>query len=67
MTEDFSQPAKSLTAEEKEARNAARRADAAQAMLEHEEARKAFHQNRERLKAERLHARLRSRGKKRLN
>jgi hypothetical protein len=55
MTEDFSfRPAKSRTVEEKKARDEARRVDAAQAMLEYEAAQKAFHQNRERLKAERL-------------
>jgi hypothetical protein len=55
MTEDFAlRPAKILTSEEKKARDEARRIDAAQAMLEHEAAQKAFHQNRERLKAERL-------------
>lgn len=54
MTDDFSRPAKFLTPEEKKARDAARRADAAQAMREYEEAQKAFHQNRERLRAERL-------------
>ena len=55
MTDDISlRPPKSLTSEEKKARDEARRADAAQAMLEHEAAQKAFHQNRERLKAERL-------------
>jgi hypothetical protein len=36
------------------ARNAERRADAEQAMREHEAAQKAFHENRKRLKAERL-------------
>jgi len=55
MTDDISlRPPKSLTTEEKKARDEARRADAAQAMLEHEAAQKAFHQNRERLRAERL-------------
>jgi hypothetical protein len=54
MSDDFSRPAKSPTPEEKKARDAARRADAAQAMLEYEKAQKAFHQNRERLRAERL-------------
>ena len=55
MTDDFSfRPPKSLTAEEKKARDAARRADAAQAMREHEAAVAKFHRNRERLKAARL-------------
>ena len=54
MIDDFTRPAKSLTPEEKKARDTARRADALQAMREYEEAQKAFHQNRERLKAERL-------------
>jgi hypothetical protein len=43
-----------LTPEQRHARDAARRADAEQAMREHEKAQKAFHANRERLKAERL-------------
>ena len=42
------------TPEERKARDAARRADAEQAMREHEAAQRAFHQNRERLKSERL-------------
>ena len=55
MTEDISfRPPKTLTSEEKKARDEARRVDAAQAMLEYKAAQKAFHQNRERLKAERL-------------
>jgi hypothetical protein len=55
MTDEFSvRPHKFLTREEKKAREAARRADAAQAMLEYEATQKTFHQNRERLKAERL-------------
>ena len=55
MTDDISlRPPKSLTTEQKKARDEARRADAALAMLEHEAAQRAFHQNRERLKAERL-------------
>jgi hypothetical protein len=45
---------KSLTPDEKRARDAARRADAAQALREYEAAQIAFHRNRERLKAERL-------------
>jgi len=43
-----------LTPEERRARDATRRADAEQAMREHEEAQRAFHANRERLRAERL-------------
>jgi hypothetical protein len=55
MTDSFSvRPHKLLTAEEKKARDAARRTDAVQAMLEHEAAQRAFDQNRQRLKAERL-------------
>jgi hypothetical protein len=55
MSDDFSvRPTRVLTSEEKRARDAARRADAEQAMLEHAEAQRAFHLNRERLKAERL-------------
>lgn len=55
MEEDFSaRPPRVLTPEERKARDAARRADAEQAMREHEAAQKAFYANRERLKAERL-------------
>jgi hypothetical protein len=55
MTEDYSaRPPKILTSEERKARDAARRADAEQAMREHEAAQKAFYENRERLKALRL-------------
>jgi hypothetical protein len=55
MTDDFSvKPARSLTPEEKKARDAARQADAAQAMREYQAAQKAFYANRERLRAERL-------------
>lgn len=43
-----------LTPEERRARDAARKADAAQAMQEHEATQKAFRSNFERLKAERL-------------
>ncbi|CCE05082.1 conserved hypothetical protein [Bradyrhizobium sp. STM 3843] len=43
-----------LTPEERRARDAARRADAEQAMREYREAQRAFHANRERLRAERL-------------
>ncbi|MBV9565446.1 MAG: hypothetical protein JOY90_34090 [Bradyrhizobium sp.] len=55
MTEHFeTRPPRVLTSEERKARDAARRSDAEQAMREHEAAQKAFHANRERLKAERL-------------
>ncbi len=52
---DFVRPdPRILTPEERKARDAARRADAEQAMREHAAAQKAFHENRERLKAARL-------------
>ena len=52
MTGDFSvRPNKPLTTEERKARDAQRRADAEQAMREHEVAQKAFYANKERLKA----------------
>lgn len=55
MTEDYeARPPKILTSEERKARDAARRADAEQAMREHEAAQKAFYANRERLRALRL-------------
>jgi hypothetical protein len=55
MTEDYSARApKTLTPEERKARDAQRRADAEQAMREHDAAQKAFYDNRERLKALRL-------------
>ena len=55
MTEDFSvRPNKPLTTEERKARDAQRRADAEQAMREHEVAQKAFYANKERLRAARL-------------
>jgi hypothetical protein len=55
MTDDLSvRPPRQLTPEEKKAREDARRADAEQAMREYAAAQKAFHKNRERLKAERL-------------
>jgi hypothetical protein len=55
MTEEYSvRPPKTLTPEERKARDALRRADAEQAMREHEAAQKAFYENRERLKAQRL-------------
>jgi hypothetical protein len=55
MTEDYeARPPKILTSEERKARDAVRRADAEQAMREHEAAQKAFYENRERLRALRL-------------
>ncbi len=55
MTEYLSaRPPKILTSEERKARAAVRRADAEQALREHQAAQKAFHENRERLRAERL-------------
>jgi hypothetical protein len=55
MTEDYSvRPSKPLTPEERKARDAQRRADAEQAMRDHEAAQKAFYANKERLKALRL-------------
>jgi hypothetical protein len=43
-----------LTPEQRRARDATRRADAEQAMRDHEASQKAFYANRERLRAERL-------------
>jgi hypothetical protein len=55
MTEDFSvRPNKPLTPEQRKERDAVRRADAEQAMREHDAAQKAFYANKERLKAQRL-------------
>jgi len=55
MTDDYTvRPPKTLTPEERKARDAVRRADAEQAMREHEAAQKAFYENRERLRAQRL-------------
>ncbi len=48
------QPTKPITKAERDARKAFRQVDADKAMTEHEIAQKAFHANRERLKAERL-------------
>ena len=48
------QPTKPITKEEREARKAFRQVDAEKALTEHDIAQKAFHANRERLKAERL-------------
>jgi hypothetical protein len=47
-------PARVLTPEQRLARNAERRAEAEKAMREHEAAQKAFHDNRKRLREERL-------------
>jgi hypothetical protein len=52
-----------LTPEQRKARDEARRADAAEAMREHDAAKKAFHANMERLRAERLAREARSRGR----
>jgi hypothetical protein len=54
MTEDISYRRKPLTPEQRQARDAARRVEAEKAMRDHEAAQKAFHANRERLRAERL-------------
>jgi hypothetical protein len=55
MTDDFEvRSPRTLTPEERKARDAARRADAEQAMREHDAAQRAFHKNRERLRSERL-------------
>jgi hypothetical protein len=55
MTEDFSvRPSKPLTPEQRKERDAVRRADAEQAMREHDAAQKKFYANKERLKAQRL-------------
>jgi hypothetical protein len=48
------EPPKPMTSAEREARKAFRQVDAEKAMTEHEIAQKAFSNNRERLKAERL-------------
>ena len=45
---------KAMTPAQREARNLFRAANAAVAMTEHQQAQKAFHENRERLKALRL-------------
>ena len=65
MADTFSaRPARVLTPEERMARNAERRADAEQAMRDHEAAQKAFYENRERLRAERLAREARASGKR---
>ena len=48
------EPSKPITKAERDAHRAFRKVDAEKAMTEHETAQKAFHANRERLKAERL-------------
>lgn len=54
-----------LTPDQRKARDQARRADAEQAMREHEAAQKAFYANKERLKAERLAREAQARGRQR--
>jgi hypothetical protein len=56
---------KQLTPAERQTRKAFKQAEAEEAMTDHEGAQKAFHQNRERLKAERLarEAGLKAKGK----
>jgi hypothetical protein len=54
MTEDLSFRRKPLTPEQRQARDATRRVEAEKAMRDHEAAQKAFYENRERLRAERL-------------
>jgi hypothetical protein len=55
MSDQFTeQPPRILTPEARKARDAERRANAEEAMREHQAAQKAFYENRERLRAERL-------------
>jgi hypothetical protein len=55
MSETYTtRPARVLTPEQRTARNAERRADAEQAIRDHEVAQKAFHDNHKRLREERL-------------
>jgi len=55
MTDDFpARPPRILTTEQRQARDAQRKAEAKEAMRDHEMAQKAFHENRKRLKALRL-------------
>ena len=55
MTDDFTpRPPRILTPEERQAKLAKRQADAEQAMRDHEASQRAFYENRERLKSERL-------------
>jgi hypothetical protein len=65
MADTFeARPARVLTPEQRMARNAQRRADAEEAMRDHEAAQKAFHDNRERLRAERMAREARASGKR---
>lgn len=64
MKEDFSaRPPRVLTREQRLARDAKRRAEAEQALRDYAAARKAFDENRKRLKAERLAREARSSAK----
>lgn len=54
MSDDQTFEPKVMTPAEREARKVFREAEAKKAISEHEKAQKAFHENRERLKAERL-------------
>jgi hypothetical protein len=54
MSSDQTIDRKVITPAEREARKVFRAADAKKALSDHEKAQKAFHENRERLKAERL-------------
>ena len=63
MTENFEvRSPRILTPEERKARDAHSRADAEQAMRDHEAAQKAFYNNPEQLRAERLSREARSEG-----
>jgi hypothetical protein len=53
MADEAKEP-RLLTRVEREVRNAARQVEAEKAIVDHERAQKAFHENRARLKAERL-------------
>jgi hypothetical protein len=54
MTKDKTVARRETTSAEREARKAFREVEAKKALTDYEEAQKAFHENRERLKAERL-------------
>jgi hypothetical protein len=54
MSDDQTIDRKVITPAEREARKVFRAAEAKKALSDHEKAQKAFHENRERLKAERL-------------
>jgi len=54
MSKDFPNSREQLTPEQRRERDAQRRADAVEALADYEKAQKAFHANRERLRAERL-------------